>query len=93
MKFMFRLNSLQKKKCHKIKPTREKSRICLMWVPWSLNSLLNGSRGHLANVVTPQNPGVPLTNRQHAEDLWISGDPIPHHVSHLPGSIRNLTTK
>ena len=24
------------------------------------------------------NPGVPLTTRQSAEFLWISGDPIPH---------------
>ena len=36
--------------------------------------------------------GGPLTNRQPEENSWVSGAPIPHYVSHLPGST-NLTTK
>ena len=31
-----------------------------------------------STLVTPQNPGVPLTTRQPVEFLWISGDLIPH---------------
>ena len=37
-------------------------------------------------------PRSPLTNRQPAENSCISGDPIPHYVSHLSRST-NLTTK
>ena len=32
----------------------------------------------LKRICDAPNPGVPLTTRQPAEFLWISGDPIPH---------------
>ena len=35
--------------------------------------------------VTPQFPGVPLTTRQPAEFLWVSGDSIPHCYSPFIG--------